>query len=325
MNKKDAPRFALQVRVLGRSNTQLVRLPASKSLKLFIRSAAKKLKLKKSAQKTAKLFHDDGSKRVLESLDDLTSSSQLLLCTADEWGETAAATTTSATTTSATTTSSTVHVTKERRLPQLPEDVWGLIAEAFCEMVRSDSDSWLQARLRHLQKQCKDRQQMLHVPVQDLQRRFQWKAAGKSSSLVVPNIPCRQAIVLSMLNKRWHRIIGSSPHLDLLGSWFYKIEEHGETKWIPYSMEANWDLEIGRLLGKEDITVAVCERKQELPGGGGGRGGGGGGSRGKKIKHGGGRRKHVRIHLKEMFQCNIKRASRGKRYEIKRLPTNVLL
>ena len=99
MNKKDAPRFALQVRVLGRSNTQLVRLPASKSLKLFIRSAAKKLKLKKSAQKTAKLFHDDGSKRVLESLDDLTSSSQLLLCTADEWGEAAAATTTAATTT----------------------------------------------------------------------------------------------------------------------------------------------------------------------------------------------------------------------------------
>ena len=91
---------------------------------------------------------------------------------------------------------------------------------------------------------------------------------------------------------------------------------------IPYSMEANWDLEIGRLLGKEDITVAVCERKQELPGGGGS---GGGGSRGKKIKHGGGRRKHVRIHLKEMFQCNIKRANRGKRYEIKRLPTNVLL
>jgi hypothetical protein len=94
-----------------------------------------------------------------------------------------------------------------------------------------------------------------------------------------------------------HRIICSSKSLDVLGSWFYLIENHGKKKWILYSMEANWDLEIGRLMGKEEITVAVCELNQCVPAG-------------SKV-----RRKHVQINLKKRVQCNIKKKSQRKKVQ----------
>ena len=277
------------------SKGQLVRLPtnANNTLPPFIKQAALKLNLKKKEIKKAKLHHKT-SKQLITTLQDIDHTTPLLLLTATESSELLA---------SIPITPQSI-IRPKHRLPELPEVIWELIAIAKCEQFRSFHQTNLQARLQQLRATCNnDNLQILSQPIRP--RRFQNLPTKQSDNSSV--VQCQQIIILSMLNKRWHRIIGTSKHFELLGSWFF--QEERSKKWIPYSVEANWDLEVARILNKEEITVAICEPKQNQ-------------GRNKQDKR---RRKHVKIDLVKKIQLNLKKASKGKKYKVKRLPTDMFI
>lgn len=304
------------------SNVQLVRLPSSsikseKALKTFIKQVSLKLKFKKSEVKNAKL-HLTTTKQIVKSLENINPKIPLYLLTGAESDSILEELSNNTEQTNATRPA-------KHRLTQLPEVIWEIIALAYCEQQRENSKSWLQARLNLLRSDTNAAKnkffgRSLHSPCRFQDVRLAKKKMdsyvddGKNNcssinleETIAPRVPLRQAIVLSMLNKRWHRIIGTSKHLNLLGSWFFQNEVTGQ--WIPYSTEASWDMEVARVLKKNEISIAINEPLQHLDGGHKKRG----------------RKRYVRINMIDKIQFNLKKASKGKRYKVKRLPSSVLV
>lgn len=294
------------------TNQQLVRVPKAgkknpgKALRVFIQSAAKKLRMSKVQAKTAVLHCCSShtlvsgmtdytqSSIIVQNLDTLCQGETLLLCSAEE----------SMALVSSTEHSSQIQELPEQvcTLPELPEQMWEIIIEMYCEQQRAKAKAWMQARLRLLRNinggdHSRVARKTLGGITSESQPQIELEPSNSYDFGV--EMPCRQAFILSCLNRQWHRIIGNSSHLDLLGSWFFKIEN----RWIAYSSKASWDLEIARVLRKKIVTVEVCEPMQDVAGRG--------------------RRRHVVIDLESGLQ---KKAGKGKGrvFEVKRLPADVL-
>ena len=316
------------------THTQLVRVPKSggkpgKALRALVQAAAKKLRMGKALAKTAAL-HGSGDGRhkgaVIQSVDMLAKGDLLRLCSAEESAALLAA---------AVGVAARGSIVPRSMLPDLPEQMWELIANEYCRQQRARAEPWIQERLKALRRSnssggdctevetfrrllshparphaedAKDRQQSRNQRIGGAERGYdeledegQEVRSPAEPPAAPEKVPCREAFVLSCVNRRWHRIIGNSPKLDLLGSWFYNVG--GE--WVPYSSEASWDLEVARILGKSVVTVAVCEPRQDLSGRG--------------------RRRHVVVDLARGIQTKSgRKAGKGRVFRVKRLPVDVL-
>ena len=108
---------------------------------------------------------------------------------------------------------------------------------------------------------------------------------------------------MTAVSRCFHRAVGASRELDLLGQWFWRAAE--EASWVPYSAAASWDLEVALCLDEPAATVAVCECQE------------GGGRRGGKP-----RRRHVRVDLLALKQRNLN--GRGREIAVLRRPRLVV-
>ena len=290
------------------SREQLVRVPkeqkdSAKALTMLVMACAKKLKIKmsKAKAKKAKLHRMNPGARessVVESVSSLVKGERLRLCSAEESSALLASMK-----------KNRPHSIARLPLPELPEQMWELIAVRYCAQQRVRAEPWIQARLRALRgansSGCTEevfRSWLSRPANRDVESGGDHdKQEPIESGPSVPAVPCREAFVLSCLNRRWHRIIGNSSDFDLLGSWFFNVE--GD--WVPYSAQASWDLEVARLLGKTTVTVQVCEPRQDISGRP--------------------RRRHVMVDLQQGLQMKAgKRSGKGRVFRVKRLPADVL-
>ena len=283
------------------------------TLEELVKTSATKLKMSKKQFKTASLHHLNGT--VLTTVSHLVAGEELLLCTKEQSFSLTKAASSSAAQPSA--------VTHNNRLPALPDVVWQLIMASWCEQENARHKIFLRTRISQVVKAAAAAGRAHLCPYQYVagqdaeeengaKRKEAKKAKEKNEKGVLPPsteqqrrqnfFPCRQAAVLSCVCRSFHRIVGRSRELDLLGQWFWL---NGKD-WIPYSFEASWDLEVAKCIGKKKVTVAICEALQSF-----------------------GRRRHILVDLstnnkeKEMIQRNLN--GKGKSYKIKRLPCDILV
>merc|ERR1719453_2203529 len=84
------------------------------------------------------------------------------------------------------------------------------------------------------------------------------KEVSTALSSLRSSCPCREPLVIACVSKLFHREVGKSRELDLLGQWFWR-ERGAKCVWAPYSFEANWDLEVAHSRGDRELTVQICE------------------------------------------------------------------
>ena len=282
------------------------------TLKELVKTSAAKLKMSKKKLKTASLHHLNGT--VLTTVSHLVAGEELLLCTKEQSFSLSKAVRSAAQSSAA---------THNHRLPALPEVVWQIIMASWCEQEKARHAKFLRTRISQVVQAAAAAGRAHLCPYQYVaggdaeeengaKRKEAKKAKEENYKGVLPPssteqqrrqnfFPCRQAAVLSCVCRSFHRIIGRSRELDLLGQWFWLNGKH----WIPYSEEASWDLEVAKCIGKKKVTVAICEALQSF-----------------------GRRRHILVDLstnkkeKEMIQRNLN--GKGKSYKIKRLPCDIL-
>ena len=284
----------------------------------LIKAAATKLNFNKKAIKQAHLHFVDGN--LLTETADLSAGEELLLCTAEESTALIAAAAAAA---------AALPSSHSHTLKPLPDVLWDQIINYWCEQERSRHLFWIRSKLQHLScalsKPNAATNPLLSYLGKITGRGNPWddfRAANKgkgwsashmseayqkhTAAAATPKarvnsfFPAQQAAVLSCVCRSFHRIVGRSPTLHLLGQWFWKDNKHD--RWLAFSSEASWDLEVAHLLDKDIATVAICESLQD--------------SNNKS------RRRHVEFNLTDMVQMNLNK--KGKTYCIKRLPCDVL-
>ena len=149
---------------------------------------------------------------------------ELLLCNAEESAALLAALAGAAASAASSSSAAAAAGRAGHALPALPEAIWDIILAMFCENARAEADRlWLQARLRRLHAGsqggyaggCVVARPRLaaaggdHVAVVEESGRKGGEDAGEDEDrAAAPRIPSRDAIALSMVNRRFHHVIG---------------------------------------------------------------------------------------------------------------------